>query len=265
MTPVIEQIVHKENGLSYPSGLAYDQEDHVLYIVDMRGKRVRQLDLDRKSLWTIRDERGVIAFPLAITLYKEGLLVTDTKKKAILQYTKSRWGQFEIDTGNERPLQFPGSIAADESGNVYVADFTTDRICRIDGNTRKLTVLRDIRCHQPYGIFVRHQTLYVTDTGNKRILQYDLRMRTLLPYCEGISSIAVAVHPNGRIYVSENRKLYQFDPRSKSLSLLLDASAWKRFSYPKLCHIGSLCVQNEADLIFTDTIKNTVYRLSLQQ
>ena len=64
-------------------------------------------------------------------------------------------------------------------------------------------------------------------------------------YTHLISSIAVAVHPNGRIYVSENRKLYQFDPRSKSLSLLLDASAWKRFSYPKLCHIGSLCIQKD--------------------
>ena len=70
MTPEIEQIVYKENGLSYPSGLAFSQDEHVLYIVDMRGKRIRQLDLDRKALWTIRDERSVIAFPLAITLYK---------------------------------------------------------------------------------------------------------------------------------------------------------------------------------------------------
>ena len=265
MTPVIEQIVYTENGLSYPSGLAYDREEHVLYIVDMRGKRVRQLDLDRKALWTVRDERSVIAFPLAITLYKKGLLVTDTKRKAILQYTKSGWRQFEIDTGNEQPLQFPGSIAADENGNVYVADFTTDRICRIDGDTRKMTVLRDIRCHQPYGIFVRDQKLYITDTGNKRILQYNLRLKTLFRHCEGICGIAVAVHPNGRIYVSENRKLYQFEPGSKSLSLLLDAPTWKRFSFPKLCHIGSLCIVSEVDLIFTDTIKNTVYRLSLQQ
>ena len=92
------------------------------------------------------------------------------------------------DTGDGGPataatLEAPRSIAADEAGNIYIADWGTNTVRRVDTAGIITTVAgtgrpgfsgdcgpaASAQLDQPYGLAVHDGVLYIGDEGNHRI------------------------------------------------------------------------------------------------
>jgi uncharacterized protein (TIGR03663 family) len=197
-----------------PRGMAQGP-DGSFYVVDTGNLRVQKFDKDGKFLLTF-GEAGTAD------------------------------GQFQaltLDTGPAAGTG-PGGIAVDSQGAVYVADTWNHRIQKFDANGRFVRQwggyinLGDAAADQarastsffgPRGLAVDAQNnLYVTDTGNRRVVMYDNTGRFLRQFGEGLKPdlvsvpnngpnqlnepIGVAVDRDGNVYVADvnNRRIVKF-------------------------------------------------------
>jgi uncharacterized protein (TIGR03663 family) len=225
---------------------------------------------------------GQLSYPRAIALDQAGnLYVADSGNNRVVRFDtagqSSAWGGFcdlstgqgciDPDAAGPQPLgagQFyePWGIAVDAQGRVYVADTWNHRIQAFDANGRFLgqwgeTVLVDAdsdprgRAGAPYGFYgprglaVDSQGhVYVTDTGNERVLVYDIAQETdgtvtaaywyqwgTMGPAEGqfLEPVGVAVDPAGRVYVADtlNGRIQVFAPGSDGQVSPQPAVTWK--------------------------------------
>lgn len=130
-----------------------------------------------------------------------------------IRQTDKTWDSLVSPDELTPPLDFPGSVAADQWGNLYFTDFHHDRICRRNREGR-LTVLDGIPCRQPYGIAVWDSLLFVTDTACGRILCYSLKDGRCTALAgetpAGFLPIAVAADEMGDLYISTVRAIYLY-------------------------------------------------------
>ena len=201
--------------------------------------------------------------PLAMCICSNQFYITDAVLNCVLVLRNAVWERLEWYGGISRKIHLPGSIAGDAAGNLYLADFLNNRICRIDAG-RTISAL-PIPCEKPYGIYVYQNILYITDTQNQRLLQYDLSGKMLRALIESnISPIAVTADEQGDLYFSEYRKLYLYHVRRKKLELILDQEQWQKYGFDRLCHIGALAA-TENKIYFSDTIKNGIYEIEIMK
>lgn len=92
----------------------------------------------------------------------------------------------------DRPLSFPGKVLADEAGNrLFIADSSHHRIVITDLGGNKIAVagtgqpgkadgpFEQARFHEPQGMALRGETLYIADRGNHLVRSLDLKARTV--------------------------------------------------------------------------------------
>ncbi len=143
----------KQAGLTGPSGLALDAEGN-LYIADTFCGRVRKVDVETGLISTVAGDgteyryQGVpnefstgLARPASIALAADGTLyITDSdnhlirkwnpRSKIITAVAGNGVAQFAGDGGPAAAasLNYPFGVAADTSGNIYIADTFNHRI-----------------------------------------------------------------------------------------------------------------------------------------
>ncbi len=145
------------------------------------------------------------------------------------------WGTKSPDNAAAPPGTFnqPWGIAVDKAGNVYVADTWNHRIEKFDSNGKFLTTWGtngDTRgnvqsvptqFYGPRAIAVDPQgNLYVTDTGNKRVLKFSPTGDPLGQY-GGVGSdngqfqepVGIGTDSSGNVYVADtwNQRIQKFD------------------------------------------------------
>jgi predicted membrane-bound mannosyltransferase/DNA-binding beta-propeller fold protein YncE len=181
---------------NYPRSVAFDAQGNV-YVADSDNGRVQKFDASGKFLlaWGSKSPDGVIGPPGAFSQI---------------------WG-----------------IAVNKAGNVYVADTWNHRIQKFDANGKFLTMwgangdTRGVAQGNPtlfYGpraIAIDAQgDLFVTDTGNKRVLKFDANGNPIAQY-GGIGSengqflepVGIAIDQQGNIFVADtwNQRIQKFD------------------------------------------------------
>lgn len=123
-------LVGRETGLASPSGILYDGQNRNLWIVDMGNRRLVCFDQIRHGFQSF-DTSPVFRRPLAITRLDGRLVVSDALDNTIwIRQTDKTWDSLVSPDELTPPLDFPGSVAADQWGNLYFTDFHHDRICR---------------------------------------------------------------------------------------------------------------------------------------
>jgi DNA-binding beta-propeller fold protein YncE len=121
-----------------------------------------------------------------------GKLVEEHKKKKTLNDKPIRFDLAKYRESGDTPLFFPGKVVADEKGKrLFIADSTHHRIVVTDLNGNKIAVIGtgtpgkadgafDVaEFHDPQGMAVRGDTLYVADRKNHLIREIDLKAKTV--------------------------------------------------------------------------------------
>lgn len=151
----------EESALAQPSGISSDGE--FLYVADSEGSSIRKISVDPKG--SVSTIVGAHDLPSGRTLFEFG----------------DRDG-----VGSEARLQHPLGVHYSK-GKVFVADAYNHKIKVIDVATREITswsgtgetgdALEPLQLHEPAGMTISGDTLYVADTNNHRIVTIDLKTK----------------------------------------------------------------------------------------
>jgi len=255
-----------EAGLKNPSGMVYDQHNKLLWICDMGNRRILQYEMETGRVNEIPSNCGngsKLGIPLAIALDADHrLVVTDVEHNTVFRFNG---GWEDIWPSGAVSLDFPGSITCDADRNIYIADFNNDRIVKAEPSGG-ISVMEDIHCKQPYGLYAHEDKLYVADTGNRRILRYHTHSgeREQDVILNGFASaISIALNNNGDIFYSENRRLFLLPHGSQEPVLLIDSKRWRDYSFARLAHIGSLSPIGQDIILISDTVQNSIYEIDI--
>jgi DNA-binding beta-propeller fold protein YncE len=150
---------HDQSALAQPSGISSDGE--FIYVADSEGSSIRQVSVDPKG--KVTTIVGAHDLPSGRTLFEFG----------------DRDG-----VGSKARLQHPLGVHY-SNGKVFVADAYNHKIKVIDVAKRKVTTLSGtgtagtdlapLQLHEPAGMTLSGDTLYVADTNNHRLITIDLK------------------------------------------------------------------------------------------
>jgi DNA-binding beta-propeller fold protein YncE len=121
-----------------------------------------------------------------------GNLVAEHKKKKTLNEKPIRFDLARYRESGDTPLFFPGKVLADEKGKrLFIADSTHHRIVMTDLDGNKIAVagngtpgkvdgaFEKAEFHDPQGMALAGDTLYVADRKNHSIRALDLKAKTV--------------------------------------------------------------------------------------
>tara|TARA_R110002072_G_scaffold302999_3_gene491124 strand:+ start:59722 stop:61914 length:2193 start_codon:yes stop_codon:yes gene_type:complete len=168
-----------QSALAQPSGISSD--GNFIYVADSEGSSIRQVSVDPKG--KVTTIVGAHDLPNGRTLFEFG----------------DRDG-----IGADARLQHPLGVHYSD-GKVFVADAYNHKIKVIDVAKREVTTLSGtgiagadlapLQLHEPAGMTLSGDTLYIADTNNHRIVTIDLKTRQASPF--EIVGLAEPIKPTG--------------------------------------------------------------------
>ncbi|MCL4395235.1 MAG: TIGR03663 family protein [Chloroflexi bacterium] len=194
-----------------------------------------------RSIGTEGAGQGQFENPRNLAFDAQGdMYVADSDNSRVEKFDST--GKFLLAWGTKSPENAIGpagtfsqiwGIAVDSSGDVYVADTWNHRIEKFDSNGKFITMWgsngdtqgvaagNPLLFYGPRSIAVDKQgDLYVTDTGNKRVVEFTPDGQPLGQY-GGVGSgngqfqepVGIAIGPDGSIYVADtwNQRIQKFD------------------------------------------------------
>lgn len=162
----------KDGQFYFPRGVAFDPAGGNVWVADQNNNRIEVFTTTGTWLATYGGPGtapGQFSVPRALTVTPDGdVYVADTGNNRIQKRSPSgTWSLVPAGTA----LVAPSAIAVDNSGTVFVADRT--RVLRLDGGVSTPVEPPSGSFSQPGGLHVTPSLLYVSDTGNSRVLRLD--------------------------------------------------------------------------------------------
>ncbi len=165
-----------------PTGIAINQINNELLVVDTKLSQIFRFDLDSHKLKGTFGARGAetgqFNNPTNIAVTKEGtLLITDALNCRIQIFSAEGAFQRTFGSTGDSPGHFarPRGIATDSDGNIYVVDALFDNIQIFDKRGRLLMDFGRLgeehgEFWMPAGIWIdKNDQIYVADSYNKRV------------------------------------------------------------------------------------------------
>lgn len=166
--------------VSFPRGIAADRDGNY-YIADTKNARIRKYSPDGKVLLTFGtygEGSGNLREPHGVAVDQAGnVYVTDSASHKLLRFGKT--GTFEKEwTGPG--FYGPRDVEIGPNGDVYVVDQGRTRIVQFSPASETFNVWGTAgggqgQFNDPTGIGIGANLIFVSDTGNGRIVVYDLR------------------------------------------------------------------------------------------
>jgi DNA-binding beta-propeller fold protein YncE len=169
-----------------PSGIAYSQEDEIVYVADTADHTIEVFTIGGKFIEQI-GSRGMWAgqfnFPTHLWVDKSGrLYVSDTLNYRIQVFSRQRRFLQTFGQQGDRPGNFahPCGVATDAFDNIYVTDRQFENVQVFDRQGQILLAFgqEGTQAGQfwlPAGLFIDHRNrIYVADSFNKRIQVFQL-------------------------------------------------------------------------------------------
>ena len=162
------------NELSSATGLALDEVNQLIYIVDRNNRRIQVLSFEGKFLKRIGQD--VLKYPWGITVTEDNVFVTDVDLHALLQFRAC--GELVILTGREGAeegeLNVPRGLCLDCNGDVYVADSRNDRVSVFSPQLQFVKYLGTPELKYPQDVKVTQNRIVVLDWSPNCIHFYSM-------------------------------------------------------------------------------------------
>ena len=169
-----------------PSGIAYSQEDEIVYVADTADHTIEVFTRGGKFIEQIGSRglgAGSFNFPTHLWVDKsDRLYVSDTLNYRIQVFSREHRFLQMFGSQGDRPGNFahPCGVATDGFGNIYITDKQFENVQVFDQQGRILLAFgqEGTQAGQfwlPAGIFIdRRNRIYVADSFNKRIQVFEL-------------------------------------------------------------------------------------------
>ncbi len=261
----IKQLMSVQDGLSFPSSLAYNEKTRQLYLCNMNEKCIMEVNLDSRECRILTRSTGnsgqTLRKPLALTIDGHGhLLLTDANDNCLYRLENNIWKKIVFQ--GDYQMNLPGSVAADKRNIIYVSDFLNQCIIKIEQDY-PVEVIAQIPCKKPYGICICGDFLYTACEESANIQKMNLKNGENEVLISGYHPIAVTGDQAGNVYFTETRKLYVVEVNSSKAQLLIEKEIWKETGFPKLAHLGAVTAIEKKRLILSDTIRNSLYEVMI--
>ncbi len=273
-----------EARLNEPKGLALDGKGN-LYIADAENHVIRKVDLASGLIATVAgrpekdnrdsgparaqapaEDEDPFADPPADKAEKF-VQLSDVSGTVRYVVGTGKSGRFGGDGGpaTQATLNFPGAVAADRQGNLYIADTMNHRIRKVDAATGVIATIAGTgqhRCsgdgglataaalNEPAALAVDDRgNLYVADQSNNRVRKVDLNTGTIttvagtgetgytgdgVPAAEaGLSGPSgLAIGTDGALYIADtfSGRIRRIDPETGLISTVAGDGGEYRFS-----------------------------------
>lgn len=270
--------------LNEPKSLALFR-DSLLYIADAENHVIRRVDLASGLITTVAGlpERGPAASAPADTPVpaededpfadppsgkaEQFVQLSDVSGTVRYVVGAGRTGRFGGDGGpaTQATLNFPGAVAVDRRGNLYIADTMNHRVRKVDTATGTISTIAGTGQHrwsgdggaataaalnEPAALAVDDRgNLYIADQSNNRVRKVDLNSGLIttvagtgetgytgdgMPAVEaGISGPSgLVIGPEGELYVSDtfSGRIRRIDPATGLISTVAGDGGEYRFS-----------------------------------
>ena len=168
-------------GIGAPHAIALD-DDHI-YVTDTANHRIQKFDHSGNFVSQFGsgpgNSNGTFSSPKGIAVNSTHILVLDANNYRIQVFDKSgnyvhKFGQ--LGTGDGQFVR-PVAIAVNDTGNIFVADFVSDKI-EIFRQTGERVGKLEAGIDGPSSIAIlevseNNDDIYVTDQNNRRIIKFD--------------------------------------------------------------------------------------------
>ncbi len=173
------------DGLSRPTGIAIDNNDHILYVVNTGSHNIKIYDLKGTYIKTIGgrgSEEGEFNFPTDIFITDNGdIYVTDSMNFRVQKF--NNYGRFLMSIGTHGDgtgnMGRPKGVAVDPDGRIYIVDAIFDTVQIFDQSGNFLLNFGSPgegagMFWLPTGIHVDdNYRIYVADSYNRRLQVFE--------------------------------------------------------------------------------------------
>lgn len=171
----IENGMHK---IIRPSFIIYDEEYDSLLVSSTQAKYVVEIDGTGKVVREIGRQFGDFSsfkMPMGLCLFDNKLYVADFSDDKIFVFQRdgkylSKFGVRGFSSSN---IAGPMGIAISSDEYLFVVDNGNDRIQKFNLKGEWIQSIGEGELKRPTGIVIKDNSLYISDTLNKRIVCYD--------------------------------------------------------------------------------------------
>ncbi len=275
-----------EQALHGPAPLALDSEGKYLYIGEIIGRRVQRVNLSTGIMEDMGTPSGGFGKPGGLAWTTLGLLVADAPRGQVWKLERDgHWTGLLPDEARMRGAI--RSVAEDPYGHIYIVEYFTHRILRLNPTTGLVDVAagtgeagrvadgakaQQSPLRTPDGIaFDRAGNLIVADKGNHRICRIDAaheRVKTLVEAGQQGSKERwtpgpIAIGKDGVLWIGDihlNRVL-RYEPNAKA-PVVVAGNGSIRDGGPalsaRLAHPGAVTADARGNIYISDTLHHRI-------
>ena len=196
--------------LYQPSGLALDEPDQLIYIVDCGNSRIQVVSFAGKFMKMFG--HGILQLPCDIAVTEDNVFVIDRFFHALLQFSKKDY-KLVRRTGTEGrgegQLDYPRGLCTDYNGDVYLAESHNDRVYVFSKDLNFLKHLFTQQLSYPRDVKVTPNSVVVLD-WSPNCIHFFSRSGALLRSCvtQGRDSMVYSpqffcLDPAGNILITD--------------------------------------------------------------
>ena len=200
------------NELDRPKGLALDEPNQLIYIVDSDNSRIQVVSFAGKFLKRFGFGQAILQLPWGIAVTEDNVFVTDWDLHALFQFSKKDYKlvrRTDTQRRGEGQLNYPEGLCTDYNGDVYIADCGNNSVSVFskDLNFLKHLFTQQLSC--PSDVKVTPNSVVVSD-WRPNCIHFFSRSGALLRSCvtQGVDGMVYnpsffCLDPAGNILITD--------------------------------------------------------------